>query len=57
MAEVVTDSEKIISGLIDVSGLRLDDLLRADESSLTSALDCILAADQDVAYNSFQATI
>jgi FXSXX-COOH protein len=44
-------------GLIDISGLKLAELLTADESSLDRALTRILASDHDDAYNSFQATI
>jgi FXSXX-COOH protein len=45
------------SGLIDLSGLTLDDLLVADESSLSRALERVLSSDNDVAYNSFNASI
>lgn len=57
MAEVAANSEVIISDLIDVSDLCLDDLVRADGSSLTKALERILATDQSVASNNFQASI
>jgi FXSXX-COOH protein len=45
------------SGMIDISGLELAELLTADESSLNRALARILTSDHDDAYNSFQATI
>jgi FXSXX-COOH protein len=45
------------NGLIDISGLSLDDLLVADESSLSRALERVLSSDSDVAYNSFNASI
>jgi FXSXX-COOH protein len=40
-------------GLIDICGPDLSELLTADDSSLTRALDRILATDKDDAYASF----
>jgi FXSXX-COOH protein len=45
------------SGLIDISGLSLDELLAADESSLSRALERVLSSDNDVACISFNASI
>lgn len=52
MRDGVTDG-----GLLDISALDLSQLLDADDSSLTRALDRILAADKDDAYASFNASI
>jgi len=52
MREATTDN-----GLIDISSSDLSTLLTADESSLTRALDRIIATDKDDAYASFQASI
>lgn len=43
----------IDDGLIDISGHDLGELLAADDSSLTRALDRILATDKDDTYASF----
>jgi hypothetical protein len=52
MREGTTDN-----GLIDISSSDLSTLLTADESSLTKALDRIIATDRDDEYASFQASI
>lgn len=51
MRDDVTDG-----GLIDICGPDLSELLAADDSSLTRALDRILAIDKDDAYASFQSS-
>lgn len=43
--------------LIDISQADLGELLTADESSLTAALNRVLAASSDVAYNSFVSSL
>jgi hypothetical protein len=50
MRDDVTDG-----GLIDICGPDLSELLAADDSSLTRALDRILATDKDDVYASFNA--
>jgi FXSXX-COOH protein len=40
-------------GLLDIYGPDLSELLTADDSSLTRALDRLLAMDKDDAYASF----
>lgn len=52
MRDDITDG-----GLIDIYGSDLSKLLTADDSSLTRALDRILATDKDDAYASFNASI